>query len=867
MAINGPNINIEYDPSIGDGSSSGNENINYNKEYVFFKDITPNFLDSDRSDNIGFSNLDRLAVLLHSWGFSDVDISNITEWKISGKNQYTNDGPRLEWKGNLFVKAPGLDLLKCKNKNNTSFQICTDIKEDNYILLNTHASGYSETAWKWIHISEFGFAIRKDKCYLSNDKSTMNNIVEFMTEEREEPRIESNISENNKIFPETIINYTWPISSYYVPNYLINNNNINGWGNISQPVSVGNFDYRIYMRYITSQTNSNSVNNFNLLDEASIVIYSDMDENLSRDNSQNTIEYTNNGIYVNDICKLKLFNPSKDLLLIATSNGISIENADHKYTIKLTESGKVHTGNNFYPGSNPAIEVSIPKELNYNYYKTNFEWQWYTFNNIEKNTKYILKDVIKNKKDVNSLLINKINNLYTTDSIKITGKFSESKSKDIIKGNDKELWVKYKDCQYNIYPDMSFTLNRKEFTTNYGLHVKGSKETHSYDFNFLNNLPDSKIFQIDDSYSTYTESGYDYAARKSYSITRGYSIKINNNLLHSFSIKEQNNITSIQKYIYGQLSKKVYRKESLGFTDGHEYISSNSKLWAVICIKNYFVKNPLKYPTMKLYSSDNWLCCEILNSLNSNINFKYMRNSNVIDNASISTNNTKTLSSEYGWSSPNLIDESFIQYEDPLFGEQSIPFSKIQRKYNNEFLIKRYYDNANNILFVVKNNTNNISLLQVYNGDSKISNFNVNNEKQSTYILENYQSQSNNLSVKYYHPDQCKWITQSVTSIPTITATISETTTSNTFDVSNLSAGSTYTSSWISTGISKSDFDYFSLSINTSSGWSPTNYRYETRLNTNNKYEWRYILTWNGGGPSTSRGSAILTCKKYTWEE
>ena len=429
------------------------------------------------------------------------------------------------------------------------------------------------------------------------------------------------------------------------------------------------------------------------------------------------------------------------------------------------------------------------------------------------------------------------------------------------------MWVDYEDCRYTI-SSMSFSLSKKQFTTNYGLHVKGNREKYTYDFNFLNNSPDSKIFRIDDkcSFSDY-QPGYRYAASKSYNITRGYSININNNLLHSFSITETNNVSKTDHYLYGKNGDKVYRKENIGFLDAHEYISRNSKLWAIVCIKNYFVKNPLKYPTMRLYSSGNWLCCEILNSLNTNINFKYMRNSNVIDNASISTKNIGTLSSEYGWNLQSLINESFIQYEDPLFGEQSIPFSKIQRKYNNEFLVKRYYDNANNILFVVKNNTNNISLLQVYNGDSKIFNFDVNNEKQSTYILKNYQSQSNNLSVKYYHPDQCKWITQSVTSIPTITATISETATSHSFDVSNLSNGSTYTSSWISTGISKSDFDYFSLSINTSSGWSPTNYRCETRLNTNNKYEWRYILTWNGGGPSGSKGNATLTCKQYTWKE
>ena len=197
---------------------------NYNKEYVFFKDITPIIVESDRSSGSGFTNLNRLTTILHSWGFSDVNVSNVTEWKISGKNQYTDQGPRLEWIGNLFVKASGLDLLKCKNKNKTSSQTCTDIQGNDYILLNTHASGYVNADWKWIHISEFGFAMRQDKCYLLSGNRFLNNVTDFMRNPIEDDVDKIVVHEGY---------YNW--KHYSVPFYKINNVLLNAWGD---PVST-----------------------------------------------------------------------------------------------------------------------------------------------------------------------------------------------------------------------------------------------------------------------------------------------------------------------------------------------------------------------------------------------------------------------------------------------------------------------------------------------------------------------------------------------------------------------------------------------------------------------------------------------------
>ena len=126
---------------------------------IYFKDIIPDYKNSDCVDQ---TNTERLEELLLSWGFLNVDVSEVSLWKIA--TQYSS-GPRLEWKGDLYVQAPGLHYLKCKNKDKSSYQGCYDSYFSGYILLNTHASGYSNVDWKWIHISELGFGMNKNNAF------------------------------------------------------------------------------------------------------------------------------------------------------------------------------------------------------------------------------------------------------------------------------------------------------------------------------------------------------------------------------------------------------------------------------------------------------------------------------------------------------------------------------------------------------------------------------------------------------------------------------------------------------------------------------------------------------------------------------
>lgn len=150
MAISGPNIDIEQD------NTSGGATVTTGK-ILYFKDVKPTYQSSDTSDS---TNKERLKTLLLSWGFSDVNVTGVTMWKIA--TQYTTAGPRLEWKGSLSVSCSGLHALKCKNKDKTSYQLCTDIQSNNTVLLDTNASTYSDADWKWIHVSELGFGMNKN---------------------------------------------------------------------------------------------------------------------------------------------------------------------------------------------------------------------------------------------------------------------------------------------------------------------------------------------------------------------------------------------------------------------------------------------------------------------------------------------------------------------------------------------------------------------------------------------------------------------------------------------------------------------------------------------------------------------------------
>ena len=230
MAINGPNIDIEQG---GIGGGSGINNI------LYFKDIIPSYRESDCVDQ---TNIERLKELLLSWGFLNVIVSDVSLWKIA--TQYS-DGPRLEWKGNLYIQSVGLHYLKCKNKDKSSYQVCYDLYSSGYILLNTHASGYNNTDWKWIYISELGFGINVKSTYLWDDKNDILNKFSIPNQfvaaigENELSKKEQFTSDIIDSYGDTVkYEYLNQIASYHtIPRYYI--------GNKAKSLKSISFDYNV----------------------------------------------------------------------------------------------------------------------------------------------------------------------------------------------------------------------------------------------------------------------------------------------------------------------------------------------------------------------------------------------------------------------------------------------------------------------------------------------------------------------------------------------------------------------------------------------------------------------------------------------
>lgn len=230
MAKGGPNIEIEQG---GIGGSSGINNI------LYFKDIIPSYKESDCVDQ---TNIERLKELLLAWGFLNVVVSDVSLWKIA--TQYS-DGPRLEWKGNLYVQTIGLHYLKCKNKDKSSYQLCYDLYSSGYILLNTHAGGYNNTDWKWIYISELGFGIDVKSTYLWDDKNDILNKFsipnQFVTAigENELSKKEQFTSDIIDSYGDTVkYEYLNQIASYHtIPRYYI--------GDKAKSLKSISFDYNV----------------------------------------------------------------------------------------------------------------------------------------------------------------------------------------------------------------------------------------------------------------------------------------------------------------------------------------------------------------------------------------------------------------------------------------------------------------------------------------------------------------------------------------------------------------------------------------------------------------------------------------------
>lgn len=194
---------------IGTNSESNNNSGNISPVIIYFKDIKPSYNSSyleNQTDKV------KLKELLLSWGFSDADVSKVTSWKV-----YDENNIKFLWKGELLVKETCLHSLKCKNKTNTTYQICNDLKDSGYILLNTNADVLD--GWNYIFIHELGFGMKRTNAFLDNSIDFLSNITDFMKYQNSDELAKIKVYEGY-----------YDAKQYSVPLYKIQNQLLNGWG-------------------------------------------------------------------------------------------------------------------------------------------------------------------------------------------------------------------------------------------------------------------------------------------------------------------------------------------------------------------------------------------------------------------------------------------------------------------------------------------------------------------------------------------------------------------------------------------------------------------------------------------------------------
>lgn len=278
MAINGPSIDIEQDNTSGGNSFNPGEKIPVDiNNIIYFKDTIPSYEESDCVDQ---TNIERLKELLLSWGFLDVVVSEVSLWKIA--TQYSS-GPRLEWKGNLYAQTPGLQYLKCKNKDKSSYQGCYDLYSSNYILLNTHASGYANADWKWIHISELGFGMDVYHCYKQNTL-----YLPYIKLKDVEKKYYVSTDSNWEVVNKN--NYFASAYTFNIPNYFISDKMMEGSSWHKETITKDAFNFSKELKYPFD--NSKNAKNF-YFQEYVYLLFNNFNSSFSKGSTVNYPFYLN----------------------------------------------------------------------------------------------------------------------------------------------------------------------------------------------------------------------------------------------------------------------------------------------------------------------------------------------------------------------------------------------------------------------------------------------------------------------------------------------------------------------------------------------------------------------------------------------
>lgn len=170
-----------------------------------------------------------------------LDTTNIYNAKIA--YQYTNSGPRLEWKGDLYLQKSqrGVDALKWKDKQ-AGYQSTTQIV-NNTFYLNNGSGTYNNAEWRWLNLFEISELINPEYAYLKENLPYFNGIWEYMElRDQDSTLTDSSKKDDNQIFQlSKEKEQSWDKGSrlnnffhYAIPNYHIVANGIqqriNGFG-------------------------------------------------------------------------------------------------------------------------------------------------------------------------------------------------------------------------------------------------------------------------------------------------------------------------------------------------------------------------------------------------------------------------------------------------------------------------------------------------------------------------------------------------------------------------------------------------------------------------------------------------------------
>ena len=830
---------------------------------LFYRNRKPEYNKSYVSTTEWNRDLMALANLLKSWGFVEVDVSDVAGWRIEEDNEY---GPSILFEDNGYIPRAkcadvGFRYLKCKSKQSRYHLLETD--DNGWVDLN---GDYVAPGAYSIYISDLGFGRDATYAFLTNNKNTMSKIIDFMGKADDEQLIHKNIPPSGYSM-QSLKDYTSPYINYKVANYLINYKNITGWANCYEPLDEEG-KYWLKVSY-DGASSENAASNFNLVDFAPIVIYSSWDNPVTWKTAK--IKTTGNNVYVNNSLCFSEYDSDKDLLLVVKRNidsDITTQKGDG-----TNKNGKLHllSGGSYNTSMNPSasFDATVKSNSRYNlngttHYlslsggSTKLSSSQYAYV-LTKNMLSSSELTVSSLSTTTSVFNSYISGLNVVDSytINFTGKVGtlSGKSTPEVPGNILVYSLAGVQVSLNYPVEMTF---KKTYTMD-ALHTSGYRVKKNAVCTFKANESDINAT------ATYKANAPAISTLGTVDITyevyRGavYNVDIPTGTIEWIVADDRTNKLSFTNYNFNE---KFRTSSYLRFTGIAR--ENNNINWAIVCLKNYFVKNPPVQTNMYLYSNGTDLLCDISHNHSYAISFWYYANNALQNSASISSGTTRTLVAPMGWDTQSKIDNSYIEYTDPVLGDIQIPINDIPRKNNRTFNITGWCYFENKPYLLINNKTTLPTKIRVNHSGGNIT-YSVASSDTTLGISGFSESGFRSCNIEYYHPDQCKWISVNVSSLTkkTLVENGLETQYDEHYETSGIANYETRTYE-LQTRFVAQDYDMLSATVSTLDGFSAeTTAAIVEKSIVGSKWCVKYRVKWSGGGPPYSRIKVTIKCQKY----